>query len=303
MMTAIVGVFILIDRQFAGMLEEMLLFLVPMPMVFYSFKYGLKDSWLVYAAICLLAFILGTPQMLFYIGSESFLGLVYGSGIHSGVKSEKLVLTAMVIGVIVNLLSTVVFAAFFGYDVPAEIAEMEKVMTQAFDRAGAQIPPTINMPQFILTVFIISAVVMGVLQGYVTHVLSRVMMKRMHFNVEKAKPLALYFPPKWSGYAGLAGFMAYYYSLFRPFADSRVQIAVQGFGICGFMYLLCFGYIGLITMINLRNSSMKMILKILTFFLLFTAPQVLVISGFLYITTDMHQRLLEGALYNAGKNE
>ncbi len=302
-MTAIVGVLILIDRQFAGMFEEMLLFLVPMPMVFYSFKYGLKDSWVVFAAICILAFILGTPQMLFYISSESFLGLIYGSGIHSGVKSEKLVLAAMLIGVFVNLISTVIFAAFFGYDIPTEIAQMETMMTETFDKAGVQLPSTINMPQFIMTVIIISAVVMGILQGYITHVLSRVMMKRMHFNVEKAKPLAEYFPPKWTGYLGFAGFMAYYYTVFRPFSDSTIQMAVQAVGMCGFMYLLCFGYIGLIVIINLRNPVMKTLFKILVFLMMFSAPQGLVFAGFLYITTDVHQKLLEGVQYNAGKNE
>ena len=42
---------------------------------------------------------------------------------------------------------------------------------------------------------------------------------------------------------------------------------------------------------------------LLAFLLLFTAPIMMVIIGFLYITTDIHQRLLEGDTTNAEKND
>ena len=42
MMCAIVGLLLVVNRQFAGMLEEMFLFFFPLPMVFYGAKYGMK---------------------------------------------------------------------------------------------------------------------------------------------------------------------------------------------------------------------------------------------------------------------
>ena len=81
MMCAIVGLLLVVNRQFAGMLEEMFLFFFPLPMVFYGAKYGMKNSWVVLFAIVLLSFIIGTPQTLFYVASESFLGMMYGAGI------------------------------------------------------------------------------------------------------------------------------------------------------------------------------------------------------------------------------
>ena len=60
MMVAIIGAVLLLDRQLAGTVSSMVLFLFPLPMVFYSAKYGLKDSWMVLFAVFVLLAMLGT---------------------------------------------------------------------------------------------------------------------------------------------------------------------------------------------------------------------------------------------------
>ena len=42
MMCAIVGAVLLINRQLGGLFQDMFLFLFPIPMVFYSAKYGMR---------------------------------------------------------------------------------------------------------------------------------------------------------------------------------------------------------------------------------------------------------------------
>ena len=74
MMCAIVGAVLLINRQLGGLFQDMFLFLFPIPMVFYSAKYGWKNGWVVFAAMCLLGFILGGPTTLFYVASEMCAG-------------------------------------------------------------------------------------------------------------------------------------------------------------------------------------------------------------------------------------
>jgi hypothetical protein len=205
MMTAIFGVLLVVNRQLGGLLESMVLFLFPIPMVFYSARYGWKDSWLPYAAMVILAFVLGTPQTVFYVASESMMGMVYGSGIYAKKELRKLVIVTMLIGVAVDLLSTVIFAAFFGYDLTADTAAMTTQMNQIMSQAGVSLPATVDLTQLIKTVIILSAVLSGILEALVTHLLSLLLLKRMRYNVPKATPIALYFPPLWSGYAGLAG--------------------------------------------------------------------------------------------------
>ena len=297
MMCAIVGAVLLINRQLGGLFQDMFLFLFPIPMVFYAAKYGWKNGWVVFAAMCLLGFILGGPTTLFYVASESLIGLIYGGGIHSGQKTHKLVLITMIAGAIVNVLSTVVFASFFGYDLAAETKEMEAMMGSIFAQTGTELPPTLNLSQYIGTIFAVTAILTGVLQGFVTHVLSRLLLKRLRFPVDPPAPVSMYYPPKWSGYLAMAGFVCYYYSIFRPFPDELMQNAFQGLGMCGFLYLLAYGYIAVVVYMQVRNPKMRGLGMLFGLLAMFVMPVFLVIFGFLYITTDMHRRLMEGAGY------
>lgn len=302
MMCAIVGVVLLINRQLGGLFQDMFLFLFPIPMVFYSAKYGWKDSIIVLIAMCLLGFMLGGVVTLFYIGSESLIGLVYGNGIYTRQNTHKVVLITMAMGALVNVLSTVVFASFFGYDIAAETAEIEQVMNQVYQQAGAQVPATVNMGQYIRTIFVVTAIMTGVMQGFVTHVLSRLLLKRMRFNIEPATPVSEYFPPKWTGYLGFAGFCAYYYSMLRPLENEIAQNTLQGLGMCGFLYLLVYGYIALIVVMRIRYPKMRGLGMLLGLLAIFIMPVGMVIFGFLYITTDFHSRLL-GGVTNAEKDK
>ena len=56
-MAAIVGVVLVINRQMAGLLEDLLLFAFPLPMVFYAAKYGMKQSFVLFVAVVFLSFI------------------------------------------------------------------------------------------------------------------------------------------------------------------------------------------------------------------------------------------------------
>jgi hypothetical protein len=94
----------------------------------------------------------------------------------------------------------------------------------------------------------------------------------------------------------------YYYSVFRPLPNELAQNLFQGIGMCGFLYLLIYGYIGLIVVMRLRYPKMRGMGMLLGLLAMFVMPAGLVIFGFLYITTDFHARLLEGVSY-AEKNK
>ena len=55
MIAAVMGVLLLIDRQLAGLLLGYFVFVLPLPMVLYSARYGLRDSLIVFAAILILS--------------------------------------------------------------------------------------------------------------------------------------------------------------------------------------------------------------------------------------------------------
>ena len=302
MMVAIMGVVLVIDRQFAGILESMVLFLFPIPMVVYAAKYGWKDSWLVYICMVILSALIGFPTTIFYVASESMMGMVYGAGIYKKVNSHKLLMATMIIGVFVNIISMVVFASFFGYDLNADIAAYKDVIAQVEKTAGVSLYASIDLDSFLKTVFVISAVLTGIMEGYITQFASRLLLKRLHFDLPPKQPLFEYMPPLWTGYVGLAGMMAYYYSIYRPVASAFWQNAMQGFGMAGFLYLILFGVIGLISLGRIARGRTEGLNVILSILLAVIASLASAVFGFLYITTNIHRRALEGAA-NASKTQ
>ncbi len=303
MMIAIVGVFLLIDRQLGGALSSMLMFLLPLPIVFYSAKYGMKDSWVVLIAMVLLSFIVSTPASIFYVASESLVGMLYGSGTKAHMPMRRLVLLTMLAGIFINIIDLVVIGAMLGYGLAENVKDLMTMVDQFFATANVAVPATVDMTSFVTNIIFIGTALTGVLQGLVTHLLSRLLLKRLRFPVEMPKPLGSYYPPKWSGYLGLAGFMLYYYTLVRPLSSALLQNFSQAFGMCGYLYLVVYGCIAVVLQVSLFHPKAKVLAGVLTFFLIFSFPMFLLILGFLYITTDFHKRMLEGAGVHAKEDE
>ncbi len=303
MMCAIIGVMLVADRFLGGFFSGTFMFVLPLPMVFFATKYGMKSSWMVLAAMSFLAFIISGPQMLFYIAAEGLLGLIYGSGVHSHKPTEHLIISAILIAVFVNVISMVVLAAFFGYNLMDDISFMQNMMENAAAASGVVVPSSLTNVETLKTLLVAGAVVTGILEGFVTHMLSRIMMKRLRLRVEPLKPVAYYYPTKWTGYLGFAGFVAYEYAMLRPFANTTLQNACVGLGVLGVVYLLAFGCVFILILFTRRRRKGSLLIGLLAFLLVFAAPMMMVIVGFLYITTDIHQRMLEGDTSHAEKND
>ena len=294
MMCAIVGLLLVVNRQLGGFFEELLLYAFPLPMVFYSAKYGLKNSLVVLFAMILLTVVLGTPQTLFFVASESILGTVYGAGIRKKVDSHKLMLVAMFVSVLVNLISTVIYASFFGYDMAREIARLKAAVTSVTEQSGVSLPVGNSLDQFLTTTLIVSVMLTGVLQGYITHKLSYILLKRMRYDIPTAKPISQYYPPIISGYLGIFGLVMYYYTLYHPFPNQILQNTCQGLGMFGLFYLLMYGAIALLIIRARGRKRIGFLFVLFVFIMTFTLPLPMTIIGFLYITTGWHQKIVGG---------
>lgn len=300
MMAAIIGVLLLINRQLAGLIEVTFIWALPLPMVFYSAKYGYKNGFVLLIAVTLLTIVIGTPQTLFYVISEMLIGIVYGGGIHDKVAGRKIVIRTIMMAVVADIISMLVFATFFGYDIASEIKEYENIINQTSAQMNISLGD-IDLEQLLKNVVVVSVVVSGVLEGYITHILSRLMLKRLRIYVVPMKPISEYFPPKWSGYLGIVAVMCYYYSIYRGSSNEILQSIMQGFGIAGIVYLAVMGMVCVMIFLKIQ-TKMKSGCGIIAFILMFIATIFVAMLGFLYITTDIHSELMEGGNKNAFKN-
>ncbi|MCR5372886.1 MAG: YybS family protein [Solobacterium sp.] len=293
MMMAIVGVILMINRQTGGLFDGMFIFAYPLPMLFYAAKYGLRDSLVTFAGIVLLSFILSTPQMMFYVASESLIGLVYGQGVRRKSDRHRLVIITCVMAVVINVVDTLVLAKVFGYDLAAEAAEYSRILTDALVKTGQTMDAGVDTAQLFLNVLMTSVVLTGALQAVVTHFLAVIMLRRLHIDMAPSVSVAQYYPPKWSGYLGIAGFFMYIYALRNTVVSETVQNVMQSVGMAGVVYLCIYGMIAIMVFLAVRNGGRgKAIYGIAALLLLMIAVMPVAMLGFLYITTEFHKRML-----------
>ena len=302
MMVALIGVFMLIDRQFQGTFSSMFVFLLPLPMVYFGAKYGLRDSLMVLAAIIFVAFIFASPFAVFFFVAEAIIGLVYGCGIYQNVESKRLLLRTMVLGGLTELLAVVINVAIFGVSFDQLVLELRQTFDMMQKSMGLTVNTNVDINVLLRNVFFVSTLMLGVLEAIVTHISSRLLLKRLRMKVPESTPLYLYFPPKWIGYVALVGMFGYLYVGSGYIKTEPALTIVSALGTFAYFYLTAMGVVGLLVMIGLMAKESRKILTFVVFILAIVLSFPVAIYGFLYITTNMHQRIVEEG-YHATKNE
>ena len=292
MMAALVGLFLLLNRQLGGMLDVYATWLVPLPLVLSAVPYGGKSALLPYAAIIFLSLVIGGPQTGFYIFSAGVCGVVYGHGVRQGWNNLRLLLTTMVFTIFSNCVTTVLFASFFGYDIAMEISQFSQLISGPDAMIQVQMPQGLTAERFLTTIFVLAAVLSGVLEGVIVHLLSHLLLKRMKIQVAPPKPLSQFAAPKWLGYVCFLLFIGMNFA-FRMDLPAQVQ---QGFligGVIGALILVVFGYVCCLVYGAARyRRNLALTLMLITLLLFPIMLPLLAIVGFLYITTDMREKIL-----------
>ena len=302
MMVALIGVFMLIDRQFQGTFSSMFVFLLPLPMVYFGAKYGLRDSLMVLTAIIFVSFIFASPFALFFFVAEAIIGLVYGCGIYQNVESKRLLLRTMVLGGLTELLAVVINVAIFGVSFDQLVLELRQTFDMMQQSLGLTVNTNVDINVLLRNVFFVSTLMIGVLEAIVTHISSRLLLKRLRMKVPESTPLYLYFAPKWIGYVALVGMFGYLYVGSGYIKTEPALTIISALGTFAYFYLTAMGVVGLLVMIGLMAKESRKILTFVVFILAIVLSFPVAIYGFLYITTNMHQRIVEEG-YHATKNE
>ena len=206
MIVAIFGVLLLVNRQTGGFFEGFFMFVFPIPMVAFSARYGWKDSLPVFVCTVLIAFLFGTFTAIFYAITAALLGLAFGACLHHHVDTTRTMILVMALSVISNILSTFVLASLFGINMQEDIQLMQTSMQEAIEKFGGNLTPQqmqafdlILRPDFLLRMFIISMIFMGIMQGFIVCQLSLLILRRLRYPIKKPAPITAWYPPRWTG--------------------------------------------------------------------------------------------------------
>ena len=120
LMTALVSVFVLISYYFGGSLESFLFFILPLPLIIYSKKYGFKKSLIPLIATLIITCLINPLNGLCYVLPAGILGIIYGSFLTD--KSYSVRITAcMMASFLVQILTMIIFADLFDYNIVDEV--------------------------------------------------------------------------------------------------------------------------------------------------------------------------------------
>lgn len=287
LMLAIIGIFVLADIQLAGLLTAYSAFLVPLPLALYGVKYGQKDGLIVWAAASLLAMVLGGFTKLFYIASYGICGLYYGDGVKQHKDMAKVIIFTCLIAICTNAITTVVLASLFGYDLLGDIA----IYTAVLDKIGyTQMVGANNVASIIKSMIVFSTIALGICEGFIIHFCCKLLLARLKYKVPKADFSRLN-AGRWSGYLAFMSFIAY--NIFNGrIADPALSDALLVFSTLCSLYLMLYGAIGSYGLLQkyfvIKNRSLRVIIIIIAL-LLFNL--LMMIIGFIYLTTDLKERI------------
>lgn len=295
MMIAIFAVMLLLDRQTGGLFQELIVYVLPIPMVAYSVRYGVKTSLPVLASMCLVSIFFGSFYTIFFSCSQSLIGLIFGSMMRQKRDMNQILFTVMLLSVLCNVLNLLFNAFLFGYDLTADAAELQTIMTEAMNRTGqAQALPEMLLNGSIWKqMIIVSMVFSGIMHGFIMFQLSLIILRRLKFPVERPRPIYGYFPPRILGLASLALFFVYNASLAGAFPDEKTQNILQIFGLCGYMYLLVFGMLGVCLFVRVYLPKARFLGPLLAVLSIFIMPFALLLMGVFYSSTSYHAVLLQ----------
>lgn len=297
MILAIFAIILLMNRQTGGMFEETFMYILPIPMTAYASKFGWKPSLGVFAGMAFFSVLFGTFTTIFYAVSEALVGLVFGTCIHRKADMTKTLVLVMILSAVLNVVSTFALASVFGYDIAAEVREMQAQMQKATEWVSRQnpdavIPTELFTLDYLKRMFVISMVFMGLLQGFIIFQLSLLILKRLRFDVEKPKQMSEYYPPKWTG-AGAFVFCTFGTILVGASgAGETLRSVFQTAAICCSLYLQIFGLIAFVMVVRRYVSARIPVVVLLSIPAGLLFPQILMVLGAFYISGDLHNALM-----------
>ena len=290
MMCALFGLVLLINRQFAQVLEIFFVFVLPLPMVVYTVKYGFKSGLVCAFSICFLSFMISPFTSMVYSIMAVLIGLVYGALVTKKASSGVLVCVTMLMTIVLEVLCMIVFAGMFGYDLTSDAALMQEAFHAANEMLSSY-ETLIQLPDisFFIMIAIVSVILTGAMEGFLVHLFAGLLLKRLKIDAKLFSPLSMWNVPRWVGYAGAVCYIAMQMIQYADVSET-VKLCVMAIGIMGTLVLVLFGYIACLVYAMVKYKKNITLWLILLF--VFIWP-VMVVLGFFYITSaDFKQMIL-----------
>lgn len=297
---ALIGVLVYANRLFAGAFELYFFWIIPIPVVIYILKFGVKQAYVMVAAMILLTAILSgvISAGTFYVLGSVVAGLAYGSGLLKKKSSFNLICRVIMVSLVMMVITTFIAASFFGYNIADEVKYMGELMLEISSKIGganqAGIEAIVGSNK-LLTIVIISYILSSVLEGFLVHLFTYIALKRFKLPTPEMVTVADLKAPGWLKLFVFAGIVATLLSIFtgvKTFDDYLYPVQViVAFTCYIFGYLYIITYFSIVIPNKRTRASITLFSLILSFFF----PYIYIGLGLLDMFTKNRQILVERA--------
>ncbi|MDO4500754.1 MAG: DUF2232 domain-containing protein [Erysipelotrichaceae bacterium] len=292
MLMAIIGAVMLIDRQLSFLFEDVIVLLVPVIIAIYSCMYEVKDGAILCVGLAALTILFGSLRTYMYMP----IALIAGVGISYVIKKDmdrrRITAAAMLLYIIGELIVIYLVSPLLGIDIASQIESINEM----FNEAGMMqtLNQTIANPtSFIMIIFFASTVLLGVMEGYLTSILTFFVLKRLKikdvgissvFDIKLSKPAAY-------GLLAVSALGFIKVPFFDRFGETFVY-SMYVIGAVATLILAYFGYLFCVMYMRLRTGKKGVFLLLLSIFLLLPFSYfALVIFGFLYGSGPLRDKI------------
>ncbi len=288
MLLAIVGALMLLDRQLSYFFSTIILLLIPVVIAVYSTMYSIKEGGMLCVGLVVLTILFGYLTTYIYMPISIIVGLAVSYGIKKGFDRRKLNIISMFIYIVAELLVAFVISPIFGISVASQLESITTTFNQMMELYGATSISSMfsNMSSLILICFVASTVLMGLLEGYLTGLLTTFVLKRMKIkDIAIKSPLDIKIPV----------YLSYVLLVFSALSTILMKIpnfetnysTITYIAMClsavSSLVLAYYGYLFIIIYTNARLGRNRIMLVFLAIILLFPLSYlILIVVGFLY---------------------
>lgn len=286
MLLAIIGAAMIIDRQLSYAFTNFIVLLVPIVIATYSTMYKVSDGILLCVGLLAFTVLFGSLTTYIYMPISIIVGVAVAVAIVKGFDRRKINFVAIITYTIAEILVVYAIMPLLGVSVSSQINNYIEAFDQMVKYSGME--TTINslignLSSLMAVMLVASTVLMGILEGFLTSLLTAFVLKR--FNI---KDIGLNSPldikmPVWLAYTLMILTCLYMFVSNGAIENETIKYIVLALSVVASLILVYYGYFFVILYIRKMKIKINIFLVILAIILLLPLSYIiLIVVGFLY---------------------
>ncbi len=287
MMLAIVGALILIDRMSAYWFTEFIVLIMPVVIIMYCAMHSFNDGVILSVGMAIISFLLGNFQFtyLIYVPVGIITALAYSYGINRGLDKRALLFIAILVYVVGEMIATFIVYPLLGFPLSQMIEEFKVALGSSgsmigFDYASFFTSAGLDFTKIIIVIYIVSTILIGVMEGFLIHLLAVSLLKRFKIKDLGNTNLLDMKPSKTLSYICMLALFSLF--ILNKIENEIIYYVIVTIAVIAGMILIYYGYLFTVLYcvgVLRKNMGSFVVLLAVLFPPIFI---ILVVLGFLY---------------------